>query len=329
MKNLKKELEVLWRLQADSGGTSNQFIVQCLHNQLASSSSSSHTPIFTTPNSLSLSSPTSDPNQFSVPAHPMIGLVLECGGPNLQKFVLDNHSRLDAISRVQIMRDVVSALEFLHDHHIVHGDLKPENIVSFSCLGEGMVRWKLIDLEHSHYLRSNPAPLVSYGMGFTPEYSAPEMLRVLGEEGAARGESLLVSRRLDIWSLGMVSVYIMKGCTVWRLLGLDSSPAMVRQMVREWKDEDLNRLLRFFREKEKTFLESCLRDRLSCGELLDKSLFGTGNSTLQGSDLRVSAQMLEDLRNYFSQLMETSREAMTSEMSEALLDLAHLIQRQR
>ena len=250
-----------------SGGTSNQFLVRCLHNELVSSSSStfsssssrsdpssfpnhhSHTPILTTANPLSLSSPTSDPNQFSVPVNPMIGLVLECGGPNLKEFVDKNHSRLDAIYRVHIVRDVVNALGFLHDHDIVHGDLKPENIISFSFLGEGMVRWKLVDLEHSHDLRSHPPPNVSSSslLGCTPDYSAPEMLRALSSVHRGGTVQDVVSPQLDIWSLGMVSVYTMKGCTVWRLLYPERN--FSQSMVREWNELNMKHLLTFFGER--------------------------------------------------------------------------------
>lgn len=340
---LEKELQVLVKLQNSPSGNSNQFIVRCLHQELVSSSSSlssssrcpsfsssnhRHTPILTTSNPLSLSSPTSDPSQFLAPINPIVGLVLEFGGPNLKEFVDTNHYKLDAIHRVHIIRDVVNALGFLHDHGIVHGDLKPENIVSFSFLREGMVRWKLVDLEHSHDLTSHPPPCASSSLssdlGCTPEYSAPEIVRVLGRGWT--GESLLVSSQLDIWSLGMVSVYTMKGCTAWRLLYPDQnySRALVCQMVREWNESNMRHLLTFFGEKEKTFLESCLKSRVSCRELLGKSLFGTGNSTLQGNALRMTAELgrkFEELREFVSELMESSRESMSSDLNELLLEV--------
>jgi serine/threonine protein kinase len=324
---LQRELDVLWRLQTSSRGQSNQFIVQCLHQELVSSSSTdasispSHpphaTPILATTSLLSLSSPSADPNQLSVPPNPMVGLVLECGGPNLREFVDRNHHSLDTIHRVHILRDVVNALGFLHDQGIVHGDLKPENIVSFSFLGEGMVRWKLVDLEHSHDLRADPPPLLSPHSACTPEYSAPELLKVLAGGGGRGGDALLVSPRLDIWSLGMVSVYALRGCTVWRLLspGREFSWAMVR----EWDESvSLKQLL--------SFLDDCLRSRLSCRKLLAKSLFSTSNSTIQGNVLKtMSGEMsrqLGELREFVLKLMESSGEMMSSDLNELLVTLA-------
>jgi serine/threonine protein kinase len=343
---LKKELEVLWRLQNSSAGHGNQFIVRCVHQALVSSPCSSpscnpadpypspshrHTPILTTANPLSLSSPTSDPDQFSIPPAPM----MECGGPNLWQFVNQSHCKLDPIHRVHIVRDVMSALGFLHDHGIVHGDLKPENIVSFSSLGEG-VRWKLVDLEHSHDLRVRPPPAVSplccAGLGCTPEYSAPELLELLAGIGAGAVvvEPLLVTPQLDIWSLGMVSVFALKGCTVWRLLSPDREFSWA--MVREWDDASLKQLLSFFGEKEKAFLGSCLGPRLSCRKLLSKSLFGTGNSTIQGSVLKTMSEELsrkfEELREFVSKLVESSGETMSSDLNDLLLALVTKLERQ-
>jgi serine/threonine protein kinase len=358
---LKKELAVLWDLQNSTGGQSNRYVVRCLHPDLVSSSSEpigqsrfSSTPILTTANPLSLfSSPTANANQFSVPSRPMIGLVLECGGPNLREFVGKNQHNLDVIHRVHILRDVVNALGFLHDHRIVHGDLKPDNIVSFSFLGEGMVRWKLVDFEHSHDLRSHPPPSifpssaspltasssVSVGddaIGCTPEYSAPELIEVLTADARAAREGidslappvspLAVSPRLDIWSLGMVSVFALSGCSAWGLLYPDRDFSW--RMVSEWDEaSSLSRLVKFFGEKERTFIQDCLRvkSRSSCRQLLSKSLFTTDTSTIQGSVLKtMSGEMnrkFKELRDFVSKLSDRSSEAMSGDLNEAIMTL--------
>lgn len=73
---------------------------------------------------------------------------MECGGPKLRQFL---HSctlaTLDIIYRVYILKNVVDALNFIHDHHIVYRNLKSENIVCFSFLKDGVMRWKFIDLK--------------------------------------------------------------------------------------------------------------------------------------------------------------------------------------
>jgi serine/threonine protein kinase len=352
--SLRKELAVLWYLQNSSGGQSNQFVVRCLHSELVSSvalssSSSSSASLLTTTSPLSLSSPTSNPNQFSNPGRPMIGLVLECGGPNLKEFIDTRRQNLDVIHRVHILRDVVNALGFLHDHHIVHGDLKPDNIVSFSILGEGMVRWKLVDFDQSHDLRSHPPSSVSRSseddIGCTPEYSAPELIKVLtytieprlgnGSDLCSPSSSsppppLVVSHHLDIWSLGMVSVFALSGCTTWRLL----YPAreFSWRMVGEWDEESLSRLMSFFGEKEKTFIQGCLKSRLPCRKLLSKSLFTTDTSTIQGSVLRaMSGEMnhkFEELKEFVLKLSDRSSEAMSDDLNDAIMTLVFKLEGQ-
>lgn len=106
---------------------SDHFVVVCFHNS---------------PNSPS----NEEEFQNSIPS--LSCLVMECGGPKLRHFL---HSctlaTLDIIYRVYILKNVVDALDFIHDHHIVYRDLKPENIVCFSFLKDGVMRWKFIDLK--------------------------------------------------------------------------------------------------------------------------------------------------------------------------------------
>jgi hypothetical protein len=45
------------------------------------------------------------------------------------------------------------------------------------------------------------------------------------------------------------------------------------RMVSEW--DEASSLVKFFGEKERTFIQDCLRSRSSCRQLLSKSLFTT------------------------------------------------------
>ncbi len=111
------------------------------------------------------------------------GLVLESGGLNLAQFLRDplhSPSRFGIIARVNILKEIVDALEFLEKHRIVHGDLKPENIVSFHR-GNGTTCWKLIDFDSSHDLSSlssqSPPKIDLQNPFLTPEYIPPELAR--------------------------------------------------------------------------------------------------------------------------------------------------------
>lgn len=85
--------------------------------------------------------------------------------------------------RVQVLRDILEGLHHLHSHGIVHGDLKPENV-----LLDSNNRATLIDFENSHECQSSrPMTIVS------PGYISPE---------CARHESCGLPS--DIWSFGII-----------------------------------------------------------------------------------------------------------------------------
>lgn len=77
--------------------------------------------------------------------------------------------------------DILSALKGLHEHKIVHRDVKPENIVRHNDA------WKLIDFGVA---KQREAPVTPCG---TPYYMAPEI-----------GGFTRYTSTVDVWSLGVV-----------------------------------------------------------------------------------------------------------------------------
>ncbi|NXJ69101.1 MKNK2 kinase, partial [Rostratula benghalensis] len=99
-----------------------------------------------------------------------------------------------------VVRDIASALHFLHNKGIAHRDLKPENIL---CESPDQVRG-----ESSWVL---PPPFGVPMLGLTPssppqcgsaEYMAPEVVEAFNEEAS------IYDKRCDLWSLGVI-LYIM------------------------------------------------------------------------------------------------------------------------
>jgi serine/threonine protein kinase len=72
----------------------------------------------------------------------------------------------EAVAR-QYLRDVVAALDYLHFHGIVHGDIKPDNMLLSSS---GVV--KLSDVGSARFVADGQ--LMTQTMG-TPAFMAPEM----------------------------------------------------------------------------------------------------------------------------------------------------------
>eukprot|EP00058_Branchiostoma_floridae_P004288 XP_002589776.1 hypothetical protein BRAFLDRAFT_90449 [Branchiostoma floridae] len=125
-------------------------------------------------------------------------LVLElCEGGDLMEHICKKH-RLEEAEARRYLRQVVSAVQHLHDAGIIHRDLKVENLL----LDENM-NVKLIDFGLSNSFRSPGGGEGSTAAEFcvtqcgSPAYAAPELL------GHKR-----YGPKVDVWSIG-VNLYAM------------------------------------------------------------------------------------------------------------------------
>ncbi|NXX62810.1 MKNK2 kinase, partial [Scopus umbretta] len=87
-----------------------------------------------------------------------------------------------------VVRDIASALHFLHNKGIAHRDLKPENIL---CESPDQVSGE----------QPGAHPCLSPQCG-SAEYMAPEVVEAFNEEAS------IYDKRCDLWSLGVI-LYIM------------------------------------------------------------------------------------------------------------------------
>jgi serine/threonine-protein kinase len=103
--------------------------------------------------------------------------------------------RLTCREAVQMLRDSASALDYAHSRGIVHGDVKPTNLLLDSA-----GRISVGDFGLARILDDGP-PMTRAGLlAGTPEYMAPELAC-----GAA------VDHRCDIYSLGIVAYELFVG----------------------------------------------------------------------------------------------------------------------
>jgi serine/threonine protein kinase len=270
VQRLERELEILWNLHDLTYGESSRYIVQCSHHGLVSSSLSS-----------SSAKATSAPvitSRLSIPT-PITGFIMEQGGPTLNQFLLSTAVALP--SRIQIVREVVEALRFLHRRELVHLNLNPNNIFLGSGSGSGKNHWKLSDFSHS-CVSGNTIDMWSTTTttSLNLEYCAPELVRHLASEDhlsrpPSTGASFPASPQLDIWSLGMVAVLVLSGSSAWELLFPDGNLPNLSE-VWDGGDEESRTMKSLFsflqerleEEEESFFLEQCLKSRSSCEEIL-------------------------------------------------------------
>ena len=111
-------------------------------------------------------------------------------GRSLRARITDEHT-LPFAEAVGIVVQVCDALAYAHAHHVVHRDVKPDNIL---CLADGTV--KLADFGIARVTTST----ATHSVIGTPRYMAPEQWR---------GE--VVDRRADVFAAGVMLTELLTG----------------------------------------------------------------------------------------------------------------------
>lgn len=120
-----------------------------------------------------------------------------------------------------IIRDLASALAFLHGKGIAHRDLKPENVL---CSGDGdnFLPIKLCDFDLcSAVYQTITTPKLQSPVG-SVEYMAPEVVQAFtwdmdifdydsDSEDSEEGLELTYDKRCDLWSLGIIAYILLSG----------------------------------------------------------------------------------------------------------------------
>ena len=92
-----------------------------------------------------------------------------------------------------IIKQVLSAVSFLHSRNIAHRDIKPDNILFES---NDALNVKLLDFGNSRQMGKNEAMRGVYGTAY---YVAPEVLQGDYDE------------KCDIWSIGIILYMLLSG----------------------------------------------------------------------------------------------------------------------
>ncbi|KAK0716303.1 kinase-like domain-containing protein [Lasiosphaeris hirsuta] len=124
-------------------------------------------------------------------------------------------SHLPFEKSASIVADIADGITALHDHDIVHSDLKPENVLLFAdAQSPANVTAKIADFGYvgmTTYTKSGVrSPFAdSRPRGFTPEWSAPECLQhpdYYKESGSL--DHATYQPCADIYSFGLLSCYV-------------------------------------------------------------------------------------------------------------------------
>jgi serine/threonine-protein kinase len=136
---------------------------------------------------------------------------------------IDEHARARGLTipaRLRLFLDACLALEYAHQHLVVHRDVKPANLL---VTGTGQV--KLLDFGVARMLGSSPdgesAALQTAAGLMTPAFASPEQLR---------GEPIAVAS--DVYSLGVVLYLLLTGSLPHRRQG-GSPHELVRAVLED------------------------------------------------------------------------------------------------
>jgi serine/threonine protein kinase len=91
-----------------------------------------------------------------------------------------------------LFQQIISGVEYIHQHQIAHRDLKPENIL----LKDGNI--KIADFGLSNYMVDGNSLQTSCG---SPNYAAPEIIMAQKYSGQA----------VDTWSCGVILYALLVG----------------------------------------------------------------------------------------------------------------------
>lgn len=125
---------------------------------------------------------------------------------------IQNRTRFTEMEASFVIRDLASALQFLHKKGIAHRDLKPENVL---CVYEDQLcPVKLCDFDLGSGIKFNsqlnspistPELLTPVG---SAEFMAPEVVEAFMDDSE---RDLAYDKRCDLWSLGVITYILLCG----------------------------------------------------------------------------------------------------------------------
>lgn len=122
--------------------------------------------------------------------------------PTLDRLV--QHEKMNWLAKAELLAGITDGVEAIHSLSIIHGDLKPANILLFDS-PEGGWTPKLSDFAFSGTTRGSAS---QYSMGGTEYWNAPECSRFAAQSSNDNVNEMLVPQARDVFSLGLVFWFI-------------------------------------------------------------------------------------------------------------------------
>jgi len=122
---------------------------------------------------------------------------------------------LGVAERLELVLQVLDAVQYAHAHHVVHRDIKPSNILVNEA---GQVQ--LLDFGVAKLLAQDEQLTIAYGRAMTPDYASPELARGDPPEPGS-----------DVYSLGVLLYELLTGCPPYRIKARGSGQQVEQAIV--------------------------------------------------------------------------------------------------
>ena len=202
-------------------------------------------------------------------SHPNITKIFEIFSDSKKYYIimefLEGGELFEAITNIgsfteasasKVMKQILSAVYYLHSNHIVHRDLKPENIMLTQKPKNGNYQIKLIDFGTAKIFRAGKKMNKFIGTSY---YIAPEVLKERYDE------------KCDVWSCGVILFILLCGYPPFNgNTNVDIFHAIQNQNPifggEEWEDitseaKDLIKLMLRKNPSERLSAEQCLQHK--------------------------------------------------------------------
>lgn len=139
----------------------------------------------------------------------LVNLVLEkAAGTALQEFAISDNDEdsLTYEEKLKILHQICEFLIYLRKNHVIHRDLKPDNINVYKDILTNQLKIKLLDFGITKI--SNNTLTSTRNSLFTTHYSSPELYYTEADDKK-------LSYKLDIWAFGCIASFLFTGFTPW------------------------------------------------------------------------------------------------------------------